>query len=88
MKSKMKKKKIEMGHAAGTRPSARSSSIGVDQLGTLEDGSRRSHIMCFVQYMYEKQVQKNSWKNSAKKFFRLFSAVLLMKTEVFLTNDV
>jgi len=38
--------------------------------------------------MYEKHVQKNSWKNSAKKFFRLFSAVLQMKTEVFLTNDV
>ena len=49
MKSKMKKKKIEMGHAAGTRPSARSSSIGVDQLGTLEDGSRRSHnVFCSV----------------------------------------
>jgi len=49
MKSKMKKKKIEMGHAARTRPSARSSSIGVDQLGTLEDGSRRSHnVFCSV----------------------------------------
>ena len=49
MKSKMKKKKIQMGHAAGTRPSARSSSIGVDQLGTLEDGSRRSHnVFCSV----------------------------------------
>jgi len=49
MKSK-NKKKIEMGHAARTRPSSRSRSIGVDQLGTLEDGSRRSHnVFCSVQ---------------------------------------
>jgi hypothetical protein len=76
------KKKTEMGHAARTRPSARSSSIGVDQLGTLEDGSRRCHnVFCSV-YMYEKHVQKHSWKNSANKVFRLFSAVLQMKTEV------
>ena len=59
--------------------STRSSSIGIDQLGTLEDGSRRRHhVFCSVHVDTEKFME-----GFCKKGFLMYSAVLEMKTKVF-----